>query len=283
MSQFTEDQLKEVKRNSEGQVVINKDIIAAQVEAGWKKDVLAKHYELPASSITSILKTLGLKIRKFHKPAFVIDGVDSPAVTQVSETDSPTEENTKQVEEVVEQKPKEEKKSKSKKETVKEETPATERPIFNVSFFTQKVSALNKEEEIKEGSEDVKNAEKIEESNVPDFINTWQSWLKIDRTKEETKEKIEISITEIKNKVIENFIEKEPRISKLKEESDFVIKERNDDISHLMTETLANLYIEQKLYAKAIKAFGILSEKHPDKKSYFNDKIKEVKELRQNK
>lgn len=173
--------------------------------------------------------------------------------------------------------------NKEKKETVKEETPATERPIFNVSFFTQKVSALNKEEEIKEASEDEKNAEKIEESNVPDFINTWQSWLKIDRTKEETKEKIEISITEIKNKVIENFIEKEPRISKLKEESDFVIKERNDDISHLMTETLANLYIEQKLYAKAIKAFGILSEKHPDKKSYFNDKIKEVKELRQNK
>ena len=126
MSQFTEDQLKEVKRNSEGQVVINKDIIAAQVEAGWKKDVLAKHYELPASSITSILKTLGLKIRKFHKPAFVIDGVDSPAVTQVSETDSPTEENTKQVEEVVEQKPKEEKKSKSKKETVKEEFTTSE-------------------------------------------------------------------------------------------------------------------------------------------------------------
>lgn len=172
------------------------------------------------------------------------------------------------------------------KKPLKEETPFVERPIFNVSFFTQNVSALEKEnkpEEIKPVVEDKKPAEILEDSNVPNFINTWQSWLKIDRTKEVEKEKIEISITEIKNKVIENFIEKEPRISKLKEESDFVIKERNDDISHLMTETLANLYIEQKLYAKAIKAFGILSEKHPAKKPHFDDKIKQIKELRQNK
>ena len=174
----------------------------------------------------------------------------------------------------------------AEKETLKEETLAAERPIFNVSFFTQNVSSLekeNKKEDIQPLVEEKKPTEILEDSNVPNFINTWQSWLKIDRTREVAKEKIEISITEIKNKVIENFIEKEPRISKLKEESDFVIKERNDDISHLMTETLANLYTEQKLYAKAIKAFGILSEKHPDKKPHFDDKIKQIKELRQNK
>ncbi|QBO57879.1 superantigen-like protein SSL4 [Chryseobacterium salivictor] len=167
-----------------------------------------------------------------------------------------------------------------------EQNAVVERPVFNVSFFTQNVSALekaNREEETQTFQEEGKTNEILEDSNVPDFINTWQSWLKIDRTKEEAKEKIEISITEIKNKVIENFIEKEPRISKLKEESDFVIKERNDDISHLMTETLANLYTEQKLYTKAIKAFGILSEKHPEKKPHFDDKIKQIKELRQNK
>lgn len=170
--------------------------------------------------------------------------------------------------------------------TKAEQNAVVERPVFNVSFFTQNVSALekaNREEETQPIQEDEKTAEILEDSNVPGFINTWQSWLKIDRIKQEAKEKIEISITEIKNKVIENFIEKEPRISKLKEESDFVIKERNDDISHLMTETLANLYTEQKLYAKAIKAFGILSEKHPEKKPHFDDKIKQIKELRQNK
>lgn len=167
----------------------------------------------------------------------------------------------------------------------KEEEVPTERPAFNVSFFTQNVSPLTKEKKEEKSTDktDQNIVEEAEESNVPTFINTWQNWLKIDRSKETENNKSEISITEIKNKVIENFIEKEPRISKLKEESDFVIKERNDDISHLMTETLANLYIEQKLYAKAIKAFGLLSEKHPSKEKYFKDKIKEIKELRQNK
>ncbi|WP_312818417.1 hypothetical protein [Kaistella carnis] len=167
----------------------------------------------------------------------------------------------------------------------KEEEVPTERPAFNVSFFTQNVSPLTKEKKEEKSTDktDQNIVEEADESNVPTFINTWQNWLKIDRSKETENNKSEISITEIKNKVIENFIEKEPRISKLKEESDFVIRERNDDISHLMTETLANLYIEQKLYAKAIKAFGLLSEKHPSKEKYFKDKIKEIKELRQNK
>lgn len=165
----------------------------------------------------------------------------------------------------------------------KEDNESVERPVFNVSFFTQNVSALNRKEDTPVVTEQEKDTEIQEESNVPIFINTWQSWLKIDRSKQEAKDKIEISITEIKNKVIENFIEKEPRISKLKEESDFVIKERNDDISHLMTETLANLYTEQKLYGKAIKAYGLLSEKHPDKKPHFDEKIKQIKEFRQNK
>ena len=170
-----------------------------------------------------------------------------------------------------------------KTESVKDKNQSAERPIFNVSFFSENVSSLNKKEETEPILETVKTAETAEDSNVPEFINTWQSWLKIDRNKVIAKEKIEISITEIKNKVIENFIEKEPKISKLKEESDFVIKERNDDISHLMTETLAKLYTDQKLFAKSIKAYEILSKKYPEKKSYFDDKIKSVKELRQNK
>lgn len=165
-----------------------------------------------------------------------------------------------------------------------QETQSMERTAFNVSFFSENVSPLSEEEN--QNHKITAEKSKVEElvnSNVPTFINTWQNWLKINRTEGQTKEKLEISITEIKNKVIENFIEKEPRISKLKDESDFVIKEKNDDISHLMTETLANLYIEQKLYSKAIKAFVILSKKHPKKKAYFEEKIKEIKELRQNK
>lgn len=155
-----------------------------------------------------------------------------------------------------------------------------ERPVFNVSFFTQNVSAIESEKV------EHKIEEKLpepEESNVPAFINTWQKWLKIERTAADVEEKPTVSKAEVKNTVIENFIVKEPRISKLKEESDFVVKEKGDNISHLMTETLAKLYVEQKLYSKAIKAYHILSEKHPEKKSHFSEQINYIKELRQNK
>jgi uncharacterized protein HemY len=113
------------------------------------------------------------------------------------------------------------------------------------------------------------------DSNVPGFINTWQSWLKIDRKQEIEKEK-----SVIKEKAIETFIENNPRISQLKEESTYVVKEKNDDISHLMTETLANLYFEQKLYTKAIKAFEILIKKTPEKKEYFESRIQDIKDFR---
>ena len=161
---------------------------------------------------------------------------------------------------------------------ISSEEKSEERPVFNVSFFGQNVAAIEPKTEKPFEEENVK----LEQSNVPTFINTWQNWLKIDRSKIESAKK-PISKAEIKNTVIENFIVKEPKISKLKEESDFVVKEKGDNISHLMTETLAKLYVEQKLYSKAIKAYQILSEKHPEKEAHFAEQINYVKDLRQNK
>lgn len=161
-----------------------------------------------------------------------------------------------------------------------------EKSTFNISFFTQKVSSIETEkadELIQDVKKHVEEDAAQEESNIPVFINTWQNWLKIDKNRERTEETPVVSREEEKNKVIETFIVKEPRISKLREESDFVVKERGDNISHLMTETLAKLYIEQKLYTKAIKAYQTLTEKHPDKKSYFAEQIKFIKDLRQTK
>ena len=157
-----------------------------------------------------------------------------------------------------------------------------ERPVFNVSFFSQNVSSIHESEKVelaeKSSEETTSITSETDESNIPNFINTWQNWLKIGQNKEETTE----IPTNSKEKLIEEFIVKEPKISKLKEDSDFVVKEKSDNISHLMTETLANLYLEQRLYSKAIKAFEILIEKHPDKKAYFAEKIDQIKELRQN-
>ena len=161
-----------------------------------------------------------------------------------------------------------------------------ERPVFNVSFFTQKVSPIETEETKEKIIETVQKQETTSEnnknSNIPNFINTWQNWLKIDKKEAGINQKSTVSKEEIKNQVIENFIENEPKISKLKEDSEFIVKEKSNDISHLMTETLAKLYIEQKLYSKAIKAYEILIEKHPVKENQFKNKIQEIKELRKN-
>ncbi len=158
-----------------------------------------------------------------------------------------------------------------------------ERPVFNVSFFSQNVLPIQDQQKI-EVPQNISKETTLEtsdasESNIPNFINTWQKWLKIGQNEGETSENAAIS----KEKLIEEFIVKEPKISKLKEDSDFIVKEKGDNIWHLMTETLANLYLEQRLYSKAIKAFEILVEKNPDKKKYFSEKIDQIKELRQNK
>lgn len=196
----------------------------------------------------------------------------------VEETAEVIEEQIEPVEEPVEELKTEE----EAPETVEENKEDV--PVMNVSFFSSSWTIAQPE---KEKIQEETQVEKIEEapieipktnpvdSNVPGFINTWQSWLKIDRTEEVEKEKIEI-----KTKAIENFIENNPKISQLREESTYVIKEKNDDISHLMTETLATLYFEQKLYTKAIKAFEILVKKHPEKGDYFKDKIQEIKDFR---
>lgn len=177
---------------------------------------------------------------------------------------------------------------------VPSETPKTEeeRPVMNVSFFSDLVENIPQEKE---------EATANTESNVPQFINTWQSWLKLDKkapkaeeiaiaAESETKipaESVEETVStepeNVKEAAIEKFIETEPKISRLKEEGNFTVKEKADDISHLMTETLANLYVEQRLYAKAIKAFEVLIKKHPEKKTHFEERISRIKELRQNK
>ena len=145
-------------------------------------------------------------------------------------------------------------------------------------------------------------------SNVPQFINTWQSWLRLEKTEsvlvehlkeikteepqkeeelqpEPIEEITENSKEDIKSKAIDTFIESNPKISKVNKDFTeyFTPKDKGDDISHLMTETLANLYVEQRLYTKAIQSFKILIQKHPEKKEHFKARIQEVKELRMGK
>ena len=140
--------------------------------------------------------------------------------------------------------------------------------VINISFLGTEFVEKTSEE----------TADKEEKSNVSVFINTWQNWLKIDRNAS-----AEISQQDKKAAIIDKFIENNPKISPIKEDVDFIVKEKSNDISHLMTETLAQLYVEQKLYTKAIQAYKILQEKHPERTEEFEERIEEIKKSRNNK
>lgn len=149
------------------------------------------------------------------------------------------------------------------------------------------------------------NTPKVEEpiSNVPHFVNTWQYWLNTEKPSIKTDEKVQstiipnndpstedikktdenIHIEDVKIKTINTFIENNPKIQRLKTDTEYTPKEKSDDISHLMTETLANLYFEQRLYTKAIQAYKILSEKSPEKKETFEARITMIKAMREQK
>lgn len=155
---------------------------------------------------------------------------------------------------------------------------------LHISFFAPTITSIEKKEEKIEEPLVVQEAvpQEIPESNVPNFINTWQSWLKLDRSQPEIDEvKEEDSKVKIKSEAIDKFIDAAPKISKLKEDSTFTVKEKKDDIAHLTTETLAKLFLSQKLYAKAINAYKILKEKYPERTAEFDERIAEIKVLRQ--
>ena len=50
-----------------------------------------------------------------------------------------------------------------------------------------------------------------------------------------------------------------------------------------MTETLAQVYLEQQKYAEAIQAYKILSLKYPEKNSFFAGQIQAIKKIQKSK
>ena len=163
-------------------------------------------------------------------------------------------------------------------DTEKEDTAEVSKNLVqeeNIST-TEEVANSEKPEPKAEETEKVSEVVKpTSNSNVTSFISTWKSWLKIDRS-----EIVTPSEQDKKAAIIDKFIENNPKISPIKEDVDFIVKEKSNDISHLMTETLAQLYVEQKLYTKAIQAYKILQEKHPEKTEDFEERIEEIKKSR---
>ena len=119
--------------------------------------------------------------------------------------------------------------------------------------------------------------------------HSFSEWLQLSKilpiVREEEEKKPEMS-SELEKKfnLIEKFIELNPKIPQAKDTTSVPanVAKSNEMPSSIMTETLAQIYLEQKKYTKAIQAYDILILKYPEKSSFFADRIKNIKILQQN-
>lgn len=113
------------------------------------------------------------------------------------------------------------------------------------------------------------------QSNVPDFMFTWKTWL-------QARPKIDLVD---KASVIDRFLEVNPKITPRQrdnfqeEKTFFTEKEEKVDLSHLMTDTLAAMYMKQKNWDKARDAYNVLQKKYPEKYTFYQEKLNEIERL----
>jgi hypothetical protein len=95
---------------------------------------------------------------------------------------------------------------------------------------------------------------------------------------------VEFKLEGKQDKIIEEFIKKEPVRRKPEEpiiHPENKAKKSSDEHDIPVSETLATIFITQKLFTKAIAAYEKLSLKFPEKKTYFADLIQKIKEENQ--
>lgn len=114
--------------------------------------------------------------------------------------------------------------------------------------------------------------------------HSFNQWLQLSAKKPIVRDQSQTTSLNVdKESIIDRFIKNNPKISPPNKDGDITISiQKNKADSSLMTETLARVYLEQKKYESAIKAYKILSLKYPEKSGFFADQIKRVKTLQKN-
>ncbi len=172
--------------------------------------------------------------------------------------------------------------------------------------FSEEIPILNQteisEEKPQETPKENTKTEKITKEKAKEILeigtpipfsvaepHSFNEWLKItqktpilDKKEEEKQEKQPKK--DKKLKIIDRFIELNPKIKPIKKDSKPLNAPLNSTLENkeLMTETLAKVYVEQKKYDKAIQAYKVLSLKYPKKSGFFADQIHAI-EVLQNK
>lgn len=167
----------------------------------------------------------------------------------------------------------------------------------NISELQESLAAIKEEV-----PEEIPTAEEIPEISLEEKLDigkplqfnlgekhSFNEWLQltkvapIERNESEKTPEIDEERTK-KFDLIDKFIESNPKITPSKDSPSGLvnISKSLEEPTHLMTETLAQIYLEQKKYQRAIQAYEILILKYPEKSSFFADRINSIKKLQQN-
>lgn len=236
------EQVKEMKESLEKDSVAEKE-----KDSAAEKDKVA---EQPVSRDTAEFFEIDDKLEITEAgPAQEEVGVKSKSLVDLLVIDEPLDEGDSETEETEAKKNPQEKRKKSKS--------------------TQKKTSLEKEIHLHES-------------------HSFTSWLSLFR-EDDYNSQNKSDYPQNKNQkgkrdLIEEFITKQPRMEKPDMLSG---NEKVEDISQhslmesedFITETLANIYVKQKKYDKAISFYEKLSLKYPEKVSYFAIQIEEIKKL----
>jgi len=135
--------------------------------------------------------------------------------------------------------------------------------------------------------QDVKSRPKTNENHS---FSEWMSKLSSTETKlEQTSTAREENTVSKKKKteknfdLISSFIENEPRLSKPDQKAESQLDISKDSLKEnegCMSETLAGIYIKQKLFDKAIAVYEKLMLKYPEKNIYFASQLERIEKLK---
>ena len=179
--------------------------------------------------------------------------------------------------------------------TIEEEK---EEPVFSIEEELEEdesYGSAHLEEEIEEPAPETLEEEPQGDDGKSHSFAEWLSRLKKKDSSEEEEVKEEqpskSQLTEKLN-LVDSFVEKLPELKKksrlqkpLESKTSVNMNKLMEDSEEgsMVTETLAKVYVRQKHYDKAIKAYEIMKLKYPEKSSFFADQISEIKKLNNSK
>ena len=137
-------------------------------------------------------------------------------------------------------------------------------------------------------SDEPKKEETVSEKKENHSFSDWMTVVDTNANLKENDGELSVSKQKVKKGIdlIDNFIQNDPRISR-----NIKVVEKQEDISlgsledkdGFISETLASIYVTQKLFDKAIAVYDKLVLKNPEKNVYFTSQIEIIEKLKNSK